>query len=421
VKVSLADGIDVRRTAVFYQPNVQYDGPLTPLPSETGAALREHGCKLVRVLLEIEGIKDPRGFAERISTLPGKRSTDQDYFPRNRGNRYWRPVYFNDDFSLDGLHFWFVYSHEAAQDTSRAVKGDKPGVLLEWEFGTVHYGPPSSDTVNPLEYQPWVALRAAMLAGQPQGPTLRMLSFLVPQGGQWREQPPLYCHRQLIPVLRNWLALAAKAQPNQRAAALVLADLVAGRLDFCTEFEEVPHNYAFKNLDSWHQEYEVLEKELAELGIETAKPARPTGERYTRNLVDRIRKLKRTGAVDELSLVAILDADRCERSGYADADCTKFIGEAESFLARYANDEWTPSVRLMLAEAYEITVGQSDVGDSALSDAERAELERKTAEQLRAWYSSGGSERDETLVWGEIWGIEAGSGPWLLLPDELRQ
>jgi hypothetical protein len=68
-EVDIAGGVRVRRIALFYQLLVEltYEKPLPPLPTETGDALRKHGCRLVRILHEFEGVSDPRNFAETIA------------------------------------------------------------------------------------------------------------------------------------------------------------------------------------------------------------------------------------------------------------------------------------------------------------------------------------------------------------------
>jgi hypothetical protein len=417
IEVTLADNMVARRIAVFYPPRIDDSGgPFPPLPSETGAALREEGCKLDRVFLEIDGVRDPEAFAAAISIrIPGRLPPDIDYFPKDSSFPYWKHVYVHTDGS-----FWFVYSHPAVPQGSPTAFPDRPGVLLEWDSSSLQYSPPSADTVDPLAGQPWLALRAAVLARLPEGPTLSMLSFLAPRSGQdWLEQPPLYCHRQLIPVMRNWLALAARAQPNQHAAAIVLADQVARNLSDCVDLMDVGHDNAFDSQDAWEEAHRALEKDLKDLGIDTFKPATIQPEQYTGNLLAPAGKLASTGAAAELYRVAVLEADRCDWPSPATPNCADFIKEGEDFLSHYPNDEWTPGIRLLLAEAYSITLAQIANGDARLSASNRAELEKKLLEQLRAWYASSRSERDLRLVWNEIWRVQAGMGPWLMLPEEM--
>jgi hypothetical protein len=68
--IELAGGIRVRRIALFYQPLVELSvspKPLPPMPTETGDALRKHGCRLDKIFYEFDGVRDPQNFAETIA------------------------------------------------------------------------------------------------------------------------------------------------------------------------------------------------------------------------------------------------------------------------------------------------------------------------------------------------------------------
>lgn len=411
-KIDLADGVQVRRVALFYQPLVEgiWDKPLPTLPTETGSALRRHGCWLVKILSEFDGNANPRDLAGAIAKrLPGKRSEE----PGNRIDRssrkdFWQPVY-----SFDNRASFLLFTHDFA---------DHPAVLLEWNAETLDYGTPSSDKIEPVAGQPWLPLRAAMLAKLPEAPTLDMLSFLAPQEGDQGEQPRFFCDKQLVPALRNWFTLAARSTPEQRAAALLVADAVADRLSDCEEFID-SNEYVPPEVDKLLAgSYEDLKKNLAELGIETDKSARPGPEFYTGNLIAQARKLAPSGAVNELSWIATLD-QHCVWSPVSDADCADFIQSGEAFLSRFPADQWTPGVHLLLAEAYSITAAEDgeEAGFISGKAAENSELLTKAAAHFRAWYATSTNERDRALVWEEIWGIEAGLGPRLMVPEQLRQ
>lgn len=419
-QIALADGASVRRIAQFYQPLVEqiYDGPLPPLPTESDDALRRHGCRLVKIFYAFENVPDAQHFAEAMH-IPGKRSEEPgDFVERKQRKDYWKPVY-----SFSDHNFFFVFTHQAGiGGKSVAAGGERPGVLLEWEGttrGSLEYGGQSTKAVDPEAGQPWLPLRIAMLAHMPEDSTLTMLSFLAPQQGGEIEQPPFYCHKQLIPVLREWMALAARSKPEQQAAAILLADQVLGRLSECAEFAEVPYNSAFESEDATRRAHDLLEKDLNELGIETGKSARPGPEYYTGNLLGQVSKLAPTGSVNELYRMAILD-ERCQWSSISGANCDGLIKEGESFLSRFPEDEWTPSVHLILAEAYTITVADSGEDNTGTPDPKEAELLKKAAAHYRAWYAKNKNDRDRALVWEEIWALDAGMGPWLMVPDQLR-
>jgi hypothetical protein len=259
-----------------------------------------------------------------------------------------------------------------------------------------------------------------MLAKLPEDITLDMLSFLAPRVGDWYEQQPFNCHKQLVPVLRTWLDLAAHSAPEQHAAAILLADQVLGRLWECEEFS---NDTSYLSPGEEAANHDVLEKDLEELGIKTGMSAHLGNEYYAGNLLDGALKLAPEGAVNQLGHMAILDK-RCQwdYQGSSGADCTKIIQEGESFLSRFPEDEWTPSAHLILAEAYTLTVADFYVS-STLGDNREAEAaaEAKAAAHYRAWYAKSVNERNRPLVWQEIWALEAGMGPWLMMPTEVQQ
>jgi hypothetical protein len=417
-EINLAGGMRVRRTALFYQPLVElkFANPLPPLPTETGATLRRHECRLVKILYEFGTNADAQSIAEAISKrIPWERSGEPgELIVVKVGNDYWKPLY---SFSNHG--FYFLFTHSPAASIPKGARADQePAVLLEWEGQILEHGSPSTNTVNPEAGQPWLAMRAATLAQLPEGPTLAMLSVLAPQVGDQFEQPPFHCREQLVPVLREWMRLAALSTPQQHAAALLLADRVARRLSDCYEFSD-SSDYVPPEEETEGDTDVALRKDLKELGIETDKSARPGPEYYAGNLLAPALKLAPTGVVNELYWMAILD-DRCQWSQATDVDCTGFIREGESFLTHFPEDEWTPSVHLILAEAYSVTAAELDGSDFATSDDVKTELLKKTVAHYRAWYARSANARDRALVWQEVWGIEAGMGPWLMVPRELR-
>jgi hypothetical protein len=218
--------------------------------------------------------------------------------------------------------------------------------------------------------------------------------------------------------LRKWLKLAARSVPEQRAAAILLADRVLGRLGDCEEFSEYG---SAEDQEIEAKNHDALEKDLQELGIETITPARLGNEHYSGNLLVKALELAPEGVVNELGQMAILN-DRCQWSSSSDsADCTDLIKKGESFLSRFPEDEWTPSVHLILAEACSLTAAGLDASNSADPETTKTELLKKAAAHYRAWYAKSTNERDRALVWQEIWAIEAGMGPWLTMPPNLQQ
>jgi hypothetical protein len=410
--IELAGGMHVRRIALFYQPLVEdvYGKPLPNLPTEAGDPLRKSGCRLVRILHEFDGALDSVAVVDAITKhMPGKRVDEPGHLIEFSRDNYWSPICSFEKFGQP-LSFHHLFVH-APKDSGT---DNQSAVLLESRWGTLNYGEPSTKDINPLAGQPWLPLRAATLAGLPAGPTLDMLSFLAPSIGDPWEQPPLHCATKLIPVLRAWLNLAKQGDSQRHASAILLAHLVLDRLDSCQEFSDSNSYVSPEQQDALDKDYASLEKDLQELGITTEMPARLGNEHYSGNLIDEVLKLAPNGQVNELARIAILDA-RCVWHGTGESpDCRNTIKEGESFQASFPQDEWTPSVHLILAEAYALTASDSEEDASADSQA-RSEFEHKAALQYRAWYAKSTNDRDRPLVWQEIWALEAGMGPWLMI------
>lgn len=418
-EIDLAGKIHVRRVALFYQPLVEqiYGKPLPPLPKEIGDTLRNHGCRLVKILHEFRGVPDPQNFVGTIvKQMPGKRLEEPGRFIEFARDAYWKPVSSLEKFG-DPISYHYIF----VRDPKIVHAEDQPAVLLEWQRGTLEYGQPSGKKIDPEAAQPWLPLRASMLAGLPTAPTLKMLSFLAPQVGDTYEQAPLRCERQLIPVLRRWFDLAARRAPQQHAAAILLADRVLGRLGDCEEFSDSGSYVPPEEEKIRAQDDDALEKDLQELGIGTERDAHLGYESYAGNLLDKVLKLAPEGDVNELANMAILD-NRCHWDGRSEsADCEKILKEGETFLTRFPEDEWTPIVHLILAEAYALTASNPDEQFSPTPPETRAEWQKKAAAHYRAWYVKSKNERDRALVWQEIWAIEAGMGPWLMTPAQSQQ
>jgi hypothetical protein len=414
-QIELAGGIHVQRVAVFYQPLVVdiYGKPLPPLPTEVGETLRNQRCRLVKIFHEFRGVPTSLSFLETIAKLmPGKRMEGPGRFPEVAKNAYWKPTYSFEKFGQPlSNHDLFV------RDPNLADAQDQPAVLLEWQRGTSEYGQPSSKKIDPEAGQPWLALRAAMLANLPAKPTLQMLSFLAPQVGDPWEQAPLQCERQLILVLRNWFDLAARSSPQQHAAAILLADRVLGRLQDCDEFFDFGSYRPPEEEKIRVRDRASLEKDLQKMGIQT-ESTRLGVVYYAGNLREEVLKLAPGGAANKLGRMAILD-DRCHWDFNSDsADCDKIIKEGEAFLKAFPEDEWTPSVHLILAEAYALADSNSGDQFSSTTAETRAEWEKNAAEHYSAWYAKSKNERDRPLVWQEIWALKAGLGPWLMTPTQ---
>jgi hypothetical protein len=126
--------------------------------------------------------------------MPGKRLEEPGRFIEFAGDAYWKPVCSLEKFG-DPISCHYLFVRDPKIDPAE----DQPAVLLEWQRGTLEYGQPSSKNIQPEAGQPWLALRAAMLAGLPTAPTLDMLSFLAPQVGDTYERAPLHSEDNWFP------------------------------------------------------------------------------------------------------------------------------------------------------------------------------------------------------------------------------
>ena len=419
-EINLAGGIRVRRIALFYQPLVEamYGKPLPTLPTETGDELQRHGCHLVRILHEFEHVPDPQKLAETIAKqMPGERVEEPGHLIESARDDYWKPVCSFEKFGQP-----IFYHHLFVRDPKLPVNGDPAAVLLEWSWGTLKYGSPSTKTINPEAGQPWLPLRyshASPVTARPHAS--KCFLSLLPSLATGMISPPFYCARTLVPVLRIWLNLAAKNPPEKQAAAILLADRVLGRLGDCEEFSSDSGTYLSpEDGKIEEQDHDALEKYLQEAGIKT-ETTRLGFKYYSGNLIETVLKLAPDGAVNELGRMAVSDA-RCQWDFNSEgADCTKIISEGESFLSRVPGDEWTPSVHLILAEAYSLTAATPLAEFSATPQPPKIEWEKKAITQYRAWYAKSKNEQTRALIWQEIWALQAGMGPWLMLPSQLQQ
>jgi hypothetical protein len=246
-----------------------------------------------------------------------------------------------------------------------------------------------------------------------------MLAFLMPGQGGAQGQPLLDCNQQLIPVLRGWMQSAAHSPSAQQAAALLLADQVlASRLYDCSEFpDDVPYSRP-EDGGPEKDAYDALEHSLKSLGIGTYSYR--GGEYYSGTLLLKIASLAPSGPVNELYRVAVID-EPCTWEKIPPDDSgpnwhDRVISVGESILRDYPHDEWTPSVHLMLAEAYALASQSLPSPFYRQSGTPtEADLLKKALQHYRAWYAGSENEHDRKLVWREIWDLQAGLAPRLTL------
>jgi hypothetical protein len=401
----LEGGVAVRRIALFYPPIVETletleSNDLPPLPREKGLALIRSGCALEKVFYYFQGVGNPRSTAEAIIA-----SQISPFMYKIHGLGIFDP--WDDRWTL-----LQPFSHSEPDFTFAVAVGDPEGhdmqqsILLIWKPIDMRHGEPS-EVIDPKAGQPWLAARAAGVAALPLAPTLDMLSLLAPRSGDPGERPRLHCNADVVPILRRWLALADGSSPSQHAAALVLADAVATRLGECVEYGSpgIPYQPPSPEDAGW-KAYDSLTRSLAKLGISMGDTR--AGPQYTGNLPKKAMALAKRGVADELARIATIDQPCAWAS---DSDWPKEeVSVGESILADFAPDEWTASVHLILAEAY---IAESDRETPPGSE---ADLREKAIEHYRKYYAHSTNDRDRTLVWEEIWNLQAGLPPRLMLP-----
>ena len=427
---SLAGGVTVTRVALFDGPSVEnvYHDPLPPLPTASGDALRRQGCRLYTILYTFTAATGSQTDSQQLAAaiaaqFPMLRdrnpSGDQ---PMSGDNAFWTwfASYFHPDKPAWNAQLGYSRS-------SPSLAPRNPSALLVFKDFSVGYGPPSNDTVDAQAGEPPLAIRVAALAQQPQPITLDMLALFAPARGAPGEQPPFSCNQQFVPVLRSWIEGAAHAPQQERAAALLLADQVAAdRLDRCSEYPEgIPYG-APQPGDPEEPAYNALHASLKALGIGTTSYR--GGESYSGTLLPVIAELAPSGPVGELYRVAVIDEPCTWEQSAAGPGATadqflawprRVIAVGESILHDYPADEWTPSVHLTLAEAYALAWfrANNDEEDSSVQPSDDPAILLENAQQhYRAWYATSANERDRKLVWREIWDLQAGLPPRLMLP-----
>jgi hypothetical protein len=415
VDVDLANGASVRRIALFYPPLAGWNPTLPPLPTETGQALVRHSCRLQKILYEFHGVADPQQVAGAMASHINKtllKRTCEHLLTDERS--LWEPIHCFFDSSREGRmanYVLAVIDPEAWKDLQTNTRPDMskgmPAILLAWALDTQENGSPALENLDPQAEQPWLAVRAAALANQPLGPTLAMLSLLHPAPGR----PPLACNSELVPALRNWLGLAATSGPRQHAAALVLADRVlADRLSDCVELSGrgIPYMAPGPADPDW-KAYDSLMQSLKHLDVGTA--TNRDALYYNGNLLDKVAAMDPGGVADELGRIATIDTPCNWANSVRWPD--RVISVGESILSDFPKDGFTPSVHLILAEAYAYVLANREY--FANGPEEEIQLRAKAIAHYRAYYALSKNTHARALGWQEIWNLNAGGEPRLML------
>jgi hypothetical protein len=236
---------------------------------------------------------------------------------------------------------------------------------------------------------------AAQIAAEDPALTRQIVSQSGPiEGVRSAEDPSLAVIR-----LRKWLEVPKQRSPQQRAAALLLADLYV---------ENAQLGYATKPYVEPAEFYKGL-------GAEYDK-----GGNYVHNLLDQAEKMDDGGEVSELAGLWALSDECSYRDERSWPDVA--IEKAESFLAHFPPDQWTPYVHYALARAHSAKLAWSYPGGDAesvdnnyiaypLPSAARDHERDAAVEHFRAFLDAKPEGPEVAFAWLEVWRLIAGLPP----------
>ena len=236
---------------------------------------------------------------------------------------------------------------------------------------------------------------AAQIAAQDPALTRQIISQSHPiEGVRSAEDPSLAVIR-----LRKWLEVAKQRSPQQRAAALLLADLYV---------ENAQLGYATKPYVKPAEFYKRLGAEY------------DNGGNYVHNFLDQAEKMDHGGEGSELAALWAL-GDECsylDKRPWPDVA----IEKAEGLLARFRSDQWTPYVHYALARAHSAKLVWSYPGGDAESleddyiayplPSGAQDHERDAAvEHFREFLDVQPDSPEVAFAWLEAWRLIAGLPP----------
>ena len=405
-----AGGRTASRRAVFYPPTVSdtTPRPWSALPSAPDSALLRTGCRLGLIEVEITGGAGDSALDRLADSVRAALSA-----------AYGRPD------SADGAMYkasgtWRRQARWRGGErtvVSAVAPADEPKVLAFAHLPASGLGRPlaPAQREDSLEFLQRArddsaafeqAVAWARRADSASEPLRRLYLSWHPKA--WSAGRPPDPLMSVAPVLRTWLAAAARATPAERAAALVAADRVV-RLTASSFDHTGP----------------------ADTGL-AAKFTRATGARYVYaelggadayagNLLKEARRAAPASPPGRLALLLLLEGGFMDPvcGGAAEGeDFRTVIAEGERFLASDSTPEWRGRAHLAVADAYRDIVAldagtlENSIGDPARHHAEAPGARRKAIEHYRAALDSSAIDPlSASHAWNEAWRLLAGLAP----------
>jgi hypothetical protein len=371
------------RVALFFVPSVKAGG-LPPLPSPGHASVKE-SCRMQALHYSVSAeipIQDlVRQLSSALGAPSGSLSKSQDVSLHSAA------------WDHEGVSVRLDYGSHGQPDAPVGIvlyaKRDALPAVTCFQCTSSYLFPLFSEKLALLMQE------AAQIAAEDPALTRQIVGQSGPiEGVRPAEDPSLAVIR-----LRKWLEVAKLRSPQQRAAALLLADLYV---------ENAQLGYATK---PYVEPVEFYKR----LGADYDK-----GGNYVHNFLDQAEKMDNGGEVSELAALWAL-SDECsyiDKRPWPDVA----IEKAESFLARFPSDRWTPYVHYALARAHSAKLVWSYPGGNAesadhdyvaypLPSAAQDHEGDAAVDHFRAFLDAKPEGPEVAFAWLEVWRLTAGLPP----------
>ncbi len=399
-------GRALRRYAVFYPPL-----PPTPLvwPSATGDALRDAGCRLGLIWVDVPVSDTSQGgrLADSIRASidrlagPGRYDVSMYFF----GAAYWTH---RARWQRGSATIAAAVDRMALQDTGDVGTSVRviaftylPVSRLTLDLGG-HLGDEDEVPADTFPLERAVALSGADTAAWGQ------LRSALRAADQWnnsvRTARATLSSSSLIGPLTTWLQAAAPLPPPRRAAALFVADQVLERT-------RCPFQLCARR-DSAKLE------PLRALGADFVWSELGGSWNYTRTWLVEAGTLDATGPIGEAVFLVLLRrgfdiSGMCSEGG---DEFRRVIREGEAFLAAHPGSPHQAEVRFLVAEAYRDIVALAngavaDYADSSEYADEAPEAARSALADYRGVLGAGDTSATARVAWQRAFGLLAGIPP----------
>jgi hypothetical protein len=381
------------RVALFFVPSVKA-GALPPLPSPGDASIKE-SCRMQALHYSVSPEIPIQNLVRELSSVWG--TPDRSHAVS--GSKYGLPENIYGDIAIwdhDGVsaRLRYLYALEGVSEHRTGimlyVKRDALPVAPCFECtGSLMY-PLYSQKLTPFLQE------AAQIAAEDPALTRQIVAWAGQMNNpEWVVDPALARNN-----LRKWLEVAKQQSPQQRAAALLLADLYVGSTSL---------GYAAKPDVPYAPRAEFYKG----LGAEYDKEGN-----YVNNFLKQAEKMDDGGEVSELAALWTASQD-CPASPWPDGA----IEHGESFLARFPSNQWTPYVHFALARAHSAKLlwtypgGSGDDYDGEIFPLSPAAKEHERAaaiEHFKAFLDARPDGREAAFAWLELWRLLAGLPPSMI-------